>query len=658
MAQIDGDSPTGPMWVGGHLTVQTADESGRDYSILWLPDENNDKLREAGEPMVFYYMLDRSRLAEDQDGHYKFHLQKFSGVMDPDSNVDAPGYAEIAGGYLNFTTTLKIPEPVMKKAQKQLTEKLKEQYSSHPLLIWRDELPEPHFRPMPIHEHVTKLHPVTKQGAAGTENESGEDASESSGNAGQSIPPWGWDVEGTGDGSLNPVGTNAYSVMLGQFPVQMIEGSAESGESNLTIENHLTYAAWSPVAEISVEGEWEAIYNHLSTQFKGDALIAMADIQAEMNSMEKNGTITVNVKYNEAFVSDEQASKYEKAGDEIAKTFMEQAKGTILEKKKPEDVEAAKADNPGLGIIFPQRSFALKARRDVSTLSLSYTKKIEKKVTRKSVQSSSLTGLFDEIQGDEKAKKRYFSEVYLDEGFRKVHVIASANANWGDGEGDGDPIEELRVDIGYPDSEGNLVWDSTGRYRDGHSDSDLSEDGAPAIWDQNTQDRVYVFDFRKHEEHEEEKPIHVKRTVSFQEAPNVLVDEVAEEWQQEEGSIEIRADTAGRLSVDPISIDQPINSDQISVLVTLRADGVPDETLEFTKSNHDEPKSWEAWYKSADDVPPYEYKVEAVVRGTGFGQQPARWEGDWQQEEGSGPLIAEVPPTPEEQQEKLQDYLG
>lgn len=657
MAQIDNESAAGPMWVGGHLTVQTKDESGRNYSILWLPDQNNANLREDNKPMVFYYMLDRARLATDPDGHYKFHLQKFSGVMDPESNIDSPGYAEVTGGYLNFTTTMKIPEPVMKKAQTQLKEKLKNDYSSHPLLNWLTDDPDPHFRPMPIYDHVTKLHPVTKQGAAGTENAVGEDSSNTEADAGQSIPPWGWDVEGTGDGSLNPVGTNAYSAMLGQFPVQLIEGAAESGESNLTIENHLTYSAWSPVSKVSVEGDWEAVYNHLSAQYKGDAFITKADIQAELNEMKKKGAIKITVEYDEAFVTDKEADDLDKAAEEIADTFIEQAEGTILKKKKPKDVKAAKADDPGGG-WFPGRSFALKARRDVSSLERSYTKEIRKKVTRKSVQSSTLTGLFDETQENESAKDRYFSEIFLEEGFRKVHVIASANANWGDGDGEGDPIDELRVEVGYPDSEGNVVWKSDGRYREGNADTDLSADGAPAVWDQDTKDRIYVFDFTKHEEHESEQPIHVKETVSFQEDPRVLVDEVTREFQQAGGTIEVRADTAGELDVSPISIDQPIGSDQISVLVSLRADGVSETTMEFTKENADTPKAWQVWFESAEDIPPYEYKVEAIVQGTMFGQPALRWESDWHEEEGSGPLVAEVPPAPEDVQSKLRDYLS
>lgn len=662
---IDSDkTPAGPMWVGGHLTTLTRDEAGRDYSLLWLPDKNNKALREAGEPMVFYYLLDRSRLAEDADGHYKFHLQKFSGVMDPDKNIGAPGYAEIAGGYLNFTTTMKIPEPVIETAKEKFKEKVRNQFGNHPLLRLVDIDVEPNFRPIPVVDSRTKLHTVSKRDGSGSggsgeggggEGEAEGGASGASGRSGdENVPPWGWDVQGTGKGSLNPVGTNAFSAMLGQFPVQLLEGAAKSGESNLTVENHLTYNIWAPVVSIEIDGNWKSVYQHFSAAFSGDAWVTQADVEAEMNNLEKKGDLTIEVDYNEEFVSEEEMKKYQDAADSMAEKFMTIAQGAILEKKKP-DVEAASA-NTG-DSWFPQRQFSVKARFDRSKLSLEYEKNVQKMVTRKSVQRTSLTGVFDEIQENEEAKQRYFSEVYLDEAFQKVHVIASSNANWGGEDTEGDPINKLMMQVGYPDSEGNLVWKSSARYRESEADTELSQDGVLSSWTENTQDRIYVFDFTKHDDLENPDEISVQEIISFDEHPQVLVDEVTEERTTNQHVLEVRAETPGHLSVGPITIDQPIPNDQVSVLVTLRADGVEDETVKFAKGN-ESPKHWDIWYEDDATDRPYEYQVEAVVSPNTFGMESLRWSSGWQSEQGSGPLVAEIPPVPDDRQETLQNYLG
>lgn len=646
--------PKGPIWVGGELTVITEDEEGQSYSVMWLPDKNNDKLREANEPMIFYYLLDRSRIAKDADGHYKFHLQKFSGVMDDDKNIGDTGYAEIAGGYLNFTTTSKIPEEVMVKLKEKFKDKIEGQYNNHPLLKFvRNDMPEPNFRPAPITESLTKLHKISR------DKNSSEDSEESNQNNNEDIPAWGWDLEGEGKGSLNPVGTNAFSAMLGQFPVQLIEGAAESGESNITIENHVTYNVWAPVASVEIEGDWEAVFTHLSAAYSGGAFFTKADLQGEIENMEKEGAIEVKVEYNEAFVGDEEADKYENAADEIAEQFISIAEESILQKETP-DVESASANGSRW---FPSRKFSMKAQYNKESLSLNYSKKIDKKIERKSVQRTTLTGLFDELKENEEARKRYFSNVYLEEGFQKVHVVATCNANWESEENEGDPINQVQLEVGYPDSNGNIVWKSTARYRDEPVDGELSDNGAPAMWTESTKDRIYVFDFSKREEGELEdrdpEEIEVRETISFKENPRVIVEETTRKKKTTDHNLEVRAETAGHLSVGPILLDRPLGNDQITVHVKVRADGVPDKTFKFTNENENkESRYFDAWYESQEEIPPYEYLVEVIVKGKNFTQKPLRWEGEWKENTGSGPLEVAIPNPPSDIQEKLDDYLS
>lgn len=651
-------APEGPIWFGGNLTTETEDEDGRSYSIKWLPDKNNPNLRANGEPMHFYYMLDRSRLAEDTEGHYKFHLQKFAGVMDPNVNVGAEDYSEPNGGFLTFTTTMKIPEAAMEAAKEELKAKVEQQYAHHPLLRWNGDMPEPNFDNVPIVDNQTRLHTVSTAGrtdpATGSEGSSGPVDDEE-------VPPWGWHVQGEGDGSLNPTGHNAFSALLGQHPVSLIEAATESGESNLVIENELTYNVNTPVSEITVSGNWEAIFDHFSAAAEAKNAFLKADIEHEVEEMERDGTIEIEISYNEAFVDEEEVDKWEDAADEIAQTFLSIAEDKILTKETP-DVERASADAPDAPLLpwwAPKADASFKNVEHTETLELDYSKEIDKRINRTSVQSSSLTGLFDEIQESEDAKDRYFSEVYLDEGWKKIHVISRANANWGGEDGDGDPLHHISCEVGYPESDGSMQFVNEARYRDSETADGLA-DSEPADWTADSADRVFVWDFLKHEDLENPNDITVRETVSYDESSDrVLVNSIEREYTTDSHTFEVRAETAGHFEVGPITLDMPINSEQVSVIVTLRAPEVPDERLEFTKGDAG-PKRWELWYPPEGRPDSYQYAVQAIVNPPTFGLEELRWpeQPTWETVEGDGPLVVDVPAVPDDMRDKLQDYLS
>ena len=78
----------------------------------------------------------------------------------------------------------------------------------------------------------------------------------------------------------------------------------------------------------------------------------------------------------------------------------------------------------------------------------------------------------------------------------------------------------------------------------------------------------------------------------------------------------------------------------------------------YKRQNENKERFYSVWYASEEEREPYEYKVEAIVKGRRFGQKAIRWEGDWQEQSGSGALVAEIPPVPEDLEEKMDEYLG
>lgn len=656
----------GPAWVGQIVAVEVTDErDNQSYRVQWLPDRNNDELRKAGRPMHFYYLPDRPRVTRDEDDHYIFHVQKFSGVMDPARNIGEDGYAEIAGGLLNFTATLGLPANVLDRAFEALKEQLPNE-ESRPWYHWGSEredreAPPVLAGPVALRENQTVLHSVRPDNA--TEEGSGEGPE-----------AWAYEIQGAGDGALNVQASNAFTVMLGSRPVQMLQASAESGTSQITLENHIAYEVWSLVTEIRITGEWETAFEHFSTHLSGSpSWMSNLDVKYAMDKMVQDGALSVEVSFGAGMVDAKQQERYEDAADDIAQTFMEMIEQRLSNAEEfIQDLqnEDAKAEPGTETISFLGRSFsvtrpgftaALNRRKVDFKGSLNYHKKINKQTLRNEVVSSNLSGVFDKLRQDDSAWDRYFSEVFLEEGFRKIHVIARANANWGSDDNPGDPIDTLNLQVGYSDSEGNLNWKSTARYKENDASPSFAEAMEIATWTRDTKDRIYAFDFTRHETDERpSEQIDLKKIIRFREHPNVAVREVTETEQTDVHIVEIRADSSGHLNVSPISIDMPINEDdeQIEVLVHVRTATFPEKVFTFDASTMDDSQAFSVWYASADDIEPYEYKVEVIIQGRRFGQSSLRWENEWTTRSGSGPLTAEVPPIPDELEETVNEYLG
>ena len=115
-------SPLGyPHYGAGSVEVLTKDDKGADFAVLFAPDPNNNELREAGLPMQFYYYPKAPRLAKHSDGRYKFSMQVFKGTADEGTVIGAEGLEEEAGAFASLTSTIDIPEPLLKQARTEST---------------------------------------------------------------------------------------------------------------------------------------------------------------------------------------------------------------------------------------------------------------------------------------------------------------------------------------------------------------------------------------------------------------------------------------------------------------------------------------------------------------------------------------------------------
>lgn len=303
---------------------------------------------------------------------------------------------------------------------------------------------------------------------------------------------------------------------------------------------------------------------------------------------------------------------------------------------------------------------AVKNRSDTFSGSFTYTKTIEEQVSRSEVISSQMEGVFDQLQADETALDRYFTEVFMEEGFRKVHVIASAIANWPENQ-IGDPIHSLKVQIGYPDSMGQINWKPAGRVLDGPADTEMSGTTLPAIWGAGNRDARFVFDFTRHGDRaDESENIWVRKTIAFRESPDVAVNEIVEEYETDSHTIDVRAESSGQLLVGPITVDMTIPEEdkQIDVIVHVRTARFGDKSYRFNGASVNTARFYKVWYAAPDDIEEYQYMVEATVKGKRFGQKSVRWNGDWMTGSGNGPLTVEIPEPPADLNDALDSYLS
>ncbi len=656
--------PAGPIWIGQVLPVDVEDEEGHTYNVLFLPDKNNEHLRASGKPMRFYYLPDKPRLARHEDGSRQFHLQKFSGVMDPTKNIGEDGYSESAGGCLTFSSTLGMPKPVLDNAFEGL-KKLLPTYRSIGHFKWHQEKdPEPQIASVLLHSNKTLLHSLRYGGA-------------DEGSADGTPDPWSYEIQGDGNATTHLEGANAYTVMLGSRPVQMLMGSAESGTSQITLANEIGYYVWSPVTRITVTANWKSVYDHYSHHIKGGIWMLSGDFKKVTNDLIQTDSVTVDIEFGAGMVDVDQQKKYEAAADEVASAFMSKITDIMKEAAKNAKTEAAAAESKkfnfkklsktflGFTSVWGSAEFgaAFESMKNEFSGESTYEKKISKQVVRSDSLSSQMEGLFDEVEQSEEARRRYFSEVFFEEGFKKIHVVANANANWPSEDGlDGDPIHRMKLQVGYPDSRGNLTWKSAARYKNNDADTDLSSEPSLAGWTPETKDRLYVFDFTRHDNLEDAADqIHIKKTVSLREGPNVATNEVTIEEVTNDHIIEVRAESAGQLRVGPIGIDMPLgeNDDQVTVHVHVRTETFDEQIFEFTSGADEEADHFfNVWYEGPEYIEPYAYKVGVVIKGRRFGQRALRWEGDWTEGTGSGPLIAEIPEIPDEIEDKIDEYLG
>jgi hypothetical protein len=636
-------SPIGPYYGSNRMLIVQTDQDGITYQLNIFADLFNEDLRKAGQPLHFYYLPDEPRMAKNDAGDYMFHFTKFAGVLTADDNiaVASPGQVEVAGGVLAFTSTLKIPDDVIKGAIDQLKHNAANnpQFNSDRLFMMPSGNEEISLGVVPIIDNVVSISNLTPENISDPNSQKPDD-------------PWLWKMQGEGKGTINPVGNNAYTAMVGQYPAQLIEAGFHGASSPVFVHNALKHKFYTGAFTASIHGDWQAIFNHFSADLKGSYMFVKGDVQAAFNSACKDGTIKKRITIDNEVLTPEQEKNYEAQVDKTFDKFLEIAQKAILDPQPPK-IENAKAADPGVMGV----SFALKLQHDESHLTLDFEEEIDETYIKDNVISAHLMGFYDKVKGGEGEEKKYFDTVHLEEGFRKVHVIASARAHWPDAAGNGgDPIEQLVLQVGYPDSTGAIVYKNSGLFMDNVAAA-KSTTLAPAIWTKDNKSRILIFDFERQNNlaADQQNVIYVKRQIRFQERPSVEIPQrtlTFDETKTTDHSIEVTADALGVLSVGPVQLDTKLD-DRTKAMVTFRKANRNPETMRFGSDNVNQPQFFEAWTAKPEDALNWSYQVMMIVESKVPGVPALTYSGDETPMVGSVPLIVQVPVPPENIKERI-----
>ncbi|WP_272149006.1 hypothetical protein [Tenacibaculum aiptasiae] len=688
----------GPTLAGGRQPIVA-----NGYELLYYPDANNYELQKNGSAPVFYWLPNYVHLARKDgkdDGDLMFNLIRFAGVQSSNANVgvsEEEGQREVAGGVLGFTVNSAPPNHVLEESQRKIIE----QFEGSRDFFWgiKNNV-TPIFRPVIITDNQTSITnlspnedgsviepvtPVTDEplppGARSTQPinyikrpvpsflSKRDFSARNYGKNKSKLEPWTWKMQGEGTGSIDPMGQNAFTALVGTYPASILWSAFHGSYTPINVAMNVKMPFWIPAFEITIRGNWERIFEHFSANAKGRYLWYSADVKAEINNMRINGTIDVDVKINNAMIPnpEEVAKEVVERTDFVVQKFMEQAKTVIFDPPKP-DVEAAESSGGLFGLWGG--GMALKYRRDSTNLSLYYHETRQVSYLQEHLISSSLEGMAEEIERNPEKEPLYFQTLYLDDWPRKLARVVKPVCNWpklGD-KWVGEPVSHMSVQVGYPNTRGEIMWTGS----------------IPPFQASDASDRTWECAItQKLEEHVENPPIdwkagltYVKRKVSMLEPPDPfefpnnrvqIEDNEIELDPGENGTLtndiilEVRADDASRIRLGPINMNVFLENAKQFVEVTFQAtdengDEIVDDNgnvrfdpvaFRFDYDTQTQGKYWSVFTSDKTVHAYYKYKVRVVVQGSLF-TKGMEWSGPWKRGAGSGPLIISVP-TPEEE---------
>ena len=663
-------SPTGPIF-GPDFVLITIDADGLTYPLQVYPDASNESLREAGQPMQFYYQPGNVYLARKQNApaDYDFGMTVFKGLMTEESTigitpeVTTNGAVETGGGFCAFVTTFAVPDAVIAGA----IEKLKA--AQHPAPApWLQRLfgrpagaPEPRLGMVPVLENDVTIEVPNLIAAS----------------AGQKMPLY-IDAQGAGKGSIEAKGRSAFLVTLNQLAAGAIAGALENGKSPFTVHCNLKEQVYIHGCQVKVTVDARKCYDQFSGALSAGGFLGIgeASLQYAYSKMVTEGGVTTEIQMDSANLTPELKDWITKNVSDMKTTVYQLLKDEIFDWQPREDSPAT-ASRGLFSSIFGGVSVSLKASHQVRELSFSDTLKLDTTIAVEQTVSGDLNDLLPAVLAD---REKYVSVVDVGEHFRKVQVAGTCSVDFAENVGGrdlSDPIRSVQLEVSYPDydtpvvdGKPNLVTLAEGfHYTVG--DKDPSASNQLAVWTKDNPDDIVNVAFLRLEEETPLWPadqVRLRKTIVFDgEDPRVDLANGTSTFVVETTGTghapKVTADEAGYVFVR-MMLDRRIPAPNISVSMTCSIGGRTD-TLTITAENQLD-AIWEIFSDKYFAETSFTYALSVDVSGPDFTDDPVSWSSPAPvtvplpagRTKMLNPLKISLPPVPADQRETVNRYIA
>lgn len=608
----------------GTVEILLEKEDGADFAVLFSPDPNNILLREAGLPMQFYYYPKYPRLSKHPDGRFKFSMQVFKGIGDNSGIIGAEGQEEEAGAYTTLTSTIDLPEALLKKAIDKLKTRLNSDFKNHrkstlfglfSFLIGVDkDFNSTNVIPIQLTENNIAMHVVGEK---------------SPNNPFGGANPWTFNIQGEGAGTTFGLGDNALSILMGRNSATLVKDSLKSGGNNLVVENNIKYKAYMPETVIKTTIDVKKVHTYFSAKTNVSWSFVDLNWEHEYEKILTEGGITSEVITDEQFSSEER-KKFEESLLQKQRDFaFEMVKKQIFDVS---DKQFTPVDTPqkpsgffrlfmGLGNVGMNLKSGSQIRAVKFTDEIKYSaiQVLDSKI------SGNLTPLTAKSGAEAEAElKQYIVESRLDEDFTKIQIVASLNGGLIKLDKDNEilndsPVSVVSIEIGYPDSKGNMVWKGQGKmiapegtpYVKNISRSGKELDGIfPATWnDKSKEKNAFVIDFVKNSKPSKVK---VRQEIMYEKDKRVKLKDTVKEYEFEGTKIFVPLPIQNMINYT-LSTEELFECDTLEV--TLKVDKMATKKFKFTADNFEDAIPYRAWYELDYTVKPTEYKVKYTCSG-------------------------------------------
>lgn len=421
--------PLGPLFGPDFITIQVNDETGSTFALEVFPDANNPALKNNHLPTHFYYLPKQINVAKRSDSpqDYDFSVTLFKGLMTAEDTLGISGVpstggeVDAGGAFMTFSTTMAVPDSVIKGAIAQL--KSKSNPPAPPRIanfFLRDTSdPDPVLGIVPIVDNnVTIEIPQL----------AGSDAKS----------PFFISAQGMGHGSIDFAGVSTFLVTCNQMAAGAIVGALKDGRSPFTIHYNLKMLFYINACDITMDVDVDKTFTQFSGAAQAKYGFVAADLSANYQACITSGAITTVIQMNGTDVDPDVKQLIDKEVSDMQDKAWNLVKSEIFDwQPKPDDPAKASAGACG-GVAV-----SLKFNYQKHGVHFNDHFILNETITKLDTVSGTLNALEPAIKKD---LNKYLSIVDIGEYFKKIQVCASPNIDF-----ENDPIQEALIQVSYPD---------------------------------------------------------------------------------------------------------------------------------------------------------------------------------------------------------------